>query len=415
MKLIFSHPTGNANVRAAAVGFQKANLLSRFYTTLATFENDFFDQLSRIGPLSELKRRSYDLSLQSRTEMWPWKEVGRLISMKTGLNSFIKKESGIFSVDAVYRNLDARVSNSLSKASKKGVSAVYAYEDGAALSFARAKELGLQCYYDLPIGYWKTAQRLLKIEQEKWPEWANTLTALSDSQAKLQRKDLELTMADRIFVASQFTASTLKDFGKPLPQIEVIPYGYPKVENNRIYRSLAGNKKLKLLFVGLLDQRKGIANLFAAVEPLKNYIDLTIVGLKTTENCIPLNNALKSHNWISNLPHANILKLMKEHDALVFPSLFEGFGLVITEAMSQGTPVITTERTAGPDLITNNENGWLVEAGSTDALAGVFESLLAKPEQLAEAGKAASYSASLRPWEVYGKELATALANNTAN
>ena len=50
---------------------------------------------------------------------------------------------------------------------------------------------------------------------------------------------------------------------------------------------------------------------------------------------------------------------MKEHDVLIFPSLFEGFGLVITEAMAQGTPVITTDRTAGPDVISDNENGCL--------------------------------------------------------
>ena len=52
---------------------------------------------------------------------------------------------------------------------------------------------------------------------------------------------------------------------------------------------------------------------------------------------------------------------MREHDVFVFPSLFEGFGLVITESMSQGTPVITTDRTAGPDLIKNDENGWLLK------------------------------------------------------
>jgi glycosyltransferase involved in cell wall biosynthesis len=37
------------------------------------------------------------------------------------------------------------------------------------------------------------------------------------------------------------------------------------------------------------------------------------------------------------MPHNEVLKLMRENDVLVFPSLFEGFGLVITEAMSQGT------------------------------------------------------------------------------
>src|SRR5206468_9345000 len=90
--------------------------------------------------------------------------------------------------------------------------------------------------------------------------------------------------------------------------------------------------------------------------------------------------------WIPSLPHQQILKLMHEHDVLVFPSLFEGFGLVITEAMSQGTPVITTERTVGPDIIDHGQNGWIVEAGSTEALQQAIEELIFKPELVAETG-----------------------------
>jgi glycosyltransferase involved in cell wall biosynthesis len=57
---------------------------------------------------------------------------------------------------------------------------------------------------------------------------------------------------------------------------------------------------------------------------------------------------------IAGSPHFRIhevLREMQRHDVLVFPSLFEGFGLVIVEAMSQGLPVITTSHTAGPDII----------------------------------------------------------------
>jgi len=94
---------------------------------------------------------------------------------------------------------------------------------------------------------------------------------------------------------------------------------------------------------------------------------------------------------------------------LLFPSLFEGFGLVITEAMSQGTPVITTDRTAGPDLIKHGQNGWLIKAASTEALTNAIENLLSQPEQIAEAGRAAQVTAAQRPWSVYGRELAAAV------
>src|SRR5690606_7763290 len=142
----------------------------------------------------------------------------------------------------------------------------------------------------------------------------------------------------------------------------VIPYGFPDVQDKKEYQPLL-NRKLKVLFIGGLSQRKGISYLFEAVEGLKDKVDLTIVGHKAVPDCKALNLALEQHNWIPSLSHDQVLACMREHDVFVFPSLFEGFGLVITEAMSQGIPVITTDRTAGPDLIENEKDGWIVPAG----------------------------------------------------
>jgi glycosyltransferase involved in cell wall biosynthesis len=215
-------------------------------------------------------------------------------------------------------------------------------------------------------------------------------------------------MADQIIVASSFTAKSLSDYSGKLAPISVIPYGFPSVVENRVYKKLK-HRPLKLLFVGGLSQRKGIANLFEAVSYLGDKVSLTVVGRKSVEGCKPLNEALNLHSWIPSLPHAEILQLMREHDVLVFPSLFEGFGLVITEAMSQGTPVITTDRTAGPDIIKHNVNGWLIEAGSTNALKECIENILHNPVMLKEVGLAAIETARNRTWETYGNELAATI------
>jgi glycosyltransferase involved in cell wall biosynthesis len=73
--------------------------------------------------------------------------------------------------------------------------------------------------------------------------------------------------------------------------------------------------------------------------------------------------------------------------------------------MSQGTPVITTERTAGPDLITHGENGWLIPAGNMEALVQQLVELVRNPEAVRSAGIAARKTAAARPWAVYGREL----------
>jgi glycosyltransferase involved in cell wall biosynthesis len=244
------------------------------------------------------------------------------------------------------------------------------------------------------------------------PEWAGTLTGFKDSEEKLNRKDAELAQATQIVVASSFTAQTLRAYSGELPAPIVIPYGFPAVapHPDRSPRApVTKETPLRLLFVGSLSQRKGIADLFAAVNILGTCVSLTVIGNKVTGDCPALNRELAKHRWIPSLPHDRILDEMRAHDVFVFPSLFEGFGLVITEAMSQGTPVITTERTAGPDLITHGENGWLIKAGSTDSLVLQLEELVKNPEAVRAAGVNARKIAAARPWSAYGRELAAAL------
>ena len=407
MHIIISHPTSNQNNRAVVKGLFDAGMLYEFHTAIAAFPGDFLDKLSGVGPFKEIQRRRFDLDLKNKTHMDPSIEINRLICSRLGIKSLIKHEAGLFSVDAVYRHIDKKVAHLIKRKCEEDFQAVYAYEDGAYNSFLMAKSKGINRFYDLPIGYWRAARELLNEEKNQWPDWASTLTGFSDSDVKLKRKDDELGLASRIFVASSFTAKSLEFYPGKLAPVEVIPYGFPTPVKDRDY--VLRKNKLKLLFVGGLSQRKGIANMFAAVENLKDKVELTIVGRKSTNNCVALDKALSKHNWIPSLPHDKVLELMKSQDVLLFPSLFEGFGLVITEAMSQGTPVITTDRTAGPDLIQHNYNGWLVEAGSTDDLQRCIEELLSNPEKVVEAGKSARETARLRPWEAYGRELTKAI------
>lgn len=409
MKIIMAHPTGNQFVRAAAKSLVAAGIGGPFYTTLAVFPGDVLDRLGSVKVLADLKRRRFDLSLRPNTRTRPWLEAARLLSGRLGARALVRHGTGPFSVDAVYRDLDRFVARELERSEDDDVKGVYAYEDGASRCFQVAKRKGIRCFYDLPVGYWRAARAVFERERERWPEWEQTLPGLRDGAQKLRNKDEEIRNADRIFVASKFTATTLSLFPGTLPPVEVIPYGFPPVSDPRTY-SVSG--RLKVLYVGGLTQRKGIAYLFKAADALKSFISLTVVGNVPDGGCAALDHALGRHRWIRSLPHADVLRLMRTHDVLVFPSLFEGFGLVITEAMSQGTPVITTERTAGPDLIRDKENGWLIEAGSVDSLRSALEDILSDRKAIADAGRSAMESARRRPWSVYGQELTASLLNS---
>ena len=406
--ILISHPTGNANTRGAVDGFYKAGILDSFHTCIACFRNTLAYNLCK-GPLRTFRRREFSTFLKSKTHTYPFKEIVRNIAPKLGLREWTAHETGKYCVDAVYHDLDHKVAVYLKK-HKENIDAVYAYEDGALETFKEAKALNKLCIYDLPIGYWRSMRVLLEQERKKNPDWASTLGGFNDSDAKLRRKDEELALADKIYVASSFTKSTLEAYPGNLPEIEVIPYGFPPVNKARAYVNPL-NRKIKLLFIGGLSQRKGISYVFEAVKGLENHFELTVVGRGDVDGCNALKEALANINYIPSLPHEDILKLMAGQDVFVFPSLFEGFGLVITEAMSQGTPVITTDRTCGPDIITHGKDGWIVEAGSAKPIKDLLESFIAKPELLQRVGREAMKTAGQRPWSCYEEELGQSVKN----
>lgn len=403
-KIVIYHPFGNANARAAVDGIYKQGLLESFHTCIACFKGSLIFKLSFLKPLREVRRRTFSLFLKDKTFSYPFKELVRQIALKTKLNGLVAHEKGRFCVDEVCHHLDRKVSNYVAK-HRESVGAVYAYEDLALRTFTVAKGNHILCIYDLPIGYWRAMHTLLEVEKSKSSEWAVTLGGFNDSNEKLQQKDRELALADRIYVASTFTKKTLEMYPGVLAPIEVIPYGFPPVNNERIYESFNG-RNIRILYVGGLSQRKGIAYFFEALEGLENKVEVTVVGRGMIEECAPLKKALSKVHYIPSLPHQEVLQLMAMNDLLIFPSLFEGFGLVITEAMSQGTPVITTDRTCGPDVITHGIDGWIVEAGTSTPIKELIHKFISDPTLLREAGKHAMETAAQRPWEVYEQELA---------
>lgn len=401
-KVVFVHAMGNQNSRYAIYGLKKKDLLHSFHTSIACFKGSILYNLSKISLLKDFRRREFDEIVKKETHTYPLYESLRMF------NRYFKN---IFKItpDDVFHYVDRKVALFIKRHFHE-VLAVYSSDEGAFYSFNQAKELGIKCIFDLPIIHWRTYQKLLEIEKTKNPEWASILGIYNDSAEKLARKDKELLLADRIYVASNFTKqSILEDFPYKLKaDIKVIPYGFPKVNKNREYTN-AENRKLKFLYVGRLSQSKGLSYLFESVKPFKDEIELTIVGSGDINNCKSLQEEISKYRHIPYLPHDKVLESMAENDVFIFPSLFEGFGMVITEAMSQGTPVLTTTRTCGADFIVDGENGWLVEAGNTEQLKQKIQIIVENKNKLPEISKNAMNTASKRPWKVYEKELAESI------
>ena len=400
------HPTGNANLRGVLAGLHGRSMLSGFYTTLGVSLGAPWLRCLP-GPVRrQILRRSYDLPTEL-IHTRPITEIRRLVSGRFSNIGFTRRHRNL--IDQVYFDLDRHLARLIACGrTPEGARAVYGYEDGCRDSFRAARKVGWSTFYELPIGYWRAGRRIAEEEAELQPQWATTWQALDEPPDKLARKDEELALADRVFAASSFTRETLKEAPSNLKTVEIIPYGAPACRSMGPITRKPG-EPLRALFVGGLSQRKGLSYLFSAVESLGGSVRLTLIGRKPA-GCKILDEHLARHKWIASLPHEQLIDEMGRHDVLVFPSLFEGFGLVILEAMSQGLPVITTAHTAGPDILTEGSDGFVVPIRSAEGIAGKLSLLYEDPDLLEAMKVQAVATARQWTWEKYQDRVATALS-----
>jgi glycosyltransferase involved in cell wall biosynthesis len=412
--ILLSHPTGNANVRHAALGLQRADLLGEFWTCLSFNETPILRKILPRSVSGQLRRRSFPKELSPRMRSFPFREIVRLLAPRAGLPSLVRHETGPFSIDAVYHSLDRKISARLASGRFQGV---YAYEDGAEESFRVAGKHGFLRLYDLPIGYWRAARNILTEEAAREPQWASTLTAINDGPEKTERKDSELRQADLVFVASTFTLKTLDEAPDFRGTVAVIPYGAPVLDHAPGTRPGAKpvSKRLRVLFAGSLGQRKGLSYLFEACRKLKGALEVTVIGARPQAPCAALDRELANVRWIPSCTHAEVLSEMASHDVFVFPSLFEGFGLVLLEAMAMGLPVITTPNTAAPDLIDDGVEGFIVPIRSPESIAEKLELLMREPDRLNEMSARARRRALEHTWERYEQTLVAGITSALAN
>jgi glycosyltransferase involved in cell wall biosynthesis len=410
MTVVISHSVLNANVRHAVIALSEAGLLHSLHTTINT--TAIASRLPDGRIRRQLERRSLPVNLHGPVIGHPVPEILRLAARSLPEQLVTSAWKRRHSIDAVSRAVDRAAATSLGGSQVTGV---YAYEDGALEQFKRARSLGLATVYDLPIGYWREHKRIIEEETLRRPEWSGTMNILRDSPEKLRRKDAELSLADAVVVASSYTRSTLNSHPSPslLDRATVIPYGFPPVLPRGRERQasdllrIRSTGTLRVLFIGALSQRKGLADVLDAAEQLRDRVELTIVGrlVESPNDVPPLARGLSRHRWIPSLPHEAILEAMRLTDVLLFPSLFEGFGLVLSEGMSQGAAVLATDRTAAPDLFGDGSAGRLVSASTPMEIVQVLDDWLSHPHKVIAIQAAAQERAQTRPWAAYQSEL----------
>ncbi len=396
-KFIVSHPTGNTFVRALLNQLNDQNLLEKFFTSIGAGlgANPSFRSFCK-------ERRKYAIPDKMISRQW-MPEFARLLSKGN-------QEKKRRRVDLSYQALDQKVSRLLSNHSSQ---ILHAYEDGCSSSFARAKQLGMQCSYELPIAHWATVRRLLAEETERYPEWEPTLESTREPEEKLCQKEKELKLADRINCPSQFVLDSLPMEIRKKTPCQVSPFGSPPCEPVDFERSTQSDT-LKLLFVGSMSQRKGLADLFEAMKLLNGEpISLSILG----QPSMPMDfyrKQLAEFAYFPPCPNSKVREMMKTHDALVLPSIVEGRALVQQEALSCGLPIIVTPNAGGEDLVDEGITGHLVPIRSPEKIAKVIRAMIENKNPKEDIRKLCQKKAKQYTWVSYAQNIINFNFSNSA-
>jgi glycosyltransferase involved in cell wall biosynthesis len=220
-----------------------------------------------------------------------------------------------------------------------------------------------------------------------------------------------LTLARRVITTSQTTARTLiADFGVPEAKVTVAEPG-----TDAAPRAHGTGKPFQLLAVGAVVPRKAYHVLVRALATLKEHDwRLTIAGPtdRSPEALADLEEAIRATGLRERIMLAGPLRpdqlgrLYASADLFVMPSLYEGYGMALAEAMARGLPIVSTTGGAAAETVPDAA-ALKVAPGNEAPLAAAIQRLIGDPglrARMAEASWAAGQK--LRRWEDTARTIA---------
>ncbi len=190
----------------------------------------------------------------------------------------------------------------------------------------------------------------------------------------------------------------VRDLGIPENKVAVVHHGFDlgdwrqkALQNQDVRKELGIEGKIVFGAVGRLFWVKNFENLiraFSKVAPERPELVLLIVGGGDKTSLQTLIDALGVHDKvILTGPRSDIAAVMNCFDVFVHSSLAESFGMVFIEAFALGKPIVTTSVGVAPEIIVDDENGYLVNDSDADSLHSGIQNMLAARDRWTEMGR----------------------------
>jgi glycosyltransferase involved in cell wall biosynthesis len=415
-RTVVSYPGVMPAATQVARALEDAGLLLRFETTLALLPARAIDRTLSVAVQSvlgarghaELSRRALSEVPAHRVRRTPGWEILRVAAVRLGAGEVLADRAWEQSV----LRFDAAVARRLGGE----VQAVYGYEHACLSTFGRARALGAARLFDLAAPHHTFVARMLDEQHAAYPELHTAYRAATAplDERRNQRKQAELELASLVVANSSFTARTLIETGFPAERVRVVPLGAPPVDPS--YRQRPRPQTVRFLFAGAAGPRKGAHLLIDAFRRLgtRRGVELVIAGqwLLPSRMRATLPAGVRV---LGSVPQPQLFEEYRRASVLVFPSVCDGFGMVVTEALAHGLPVITTRHVGAADLIEDGVSGFVIAPSDVDALTERMAHCVANPELLWTMRQGAEDAAAKRQWSDYRAQLVATLIEHHAS
>ena len=370
-----------------AKSLQDKNILNKLFTSLPKY-----------------RAADFDIKRENVISCW-WCEI--LIRVLRKIKYLQAKK-----IEHSYHNCYINSLNNYIKDSKADIFICFA---GVSLDAMKiAKEKGMIIILERGSTHRRFQHNILRKEYKL--QRINSYKDFSETEVVFKREMEEYELADYISIPSTFVKRTFLEEGISEKKLLVNPYGVDLSEFKQIQKE---DNVFRIIYAGGLTIQKGIPYLLQAFSELNlPNSELWHLG-SVNDELKPFVNKFKNEKikLLGHKPQNELYKYYSQGSVFILPSIQDGFGMVIFQAMACGLPVILSENTGGYDAITKDgEEGFVIPIRDVEAIKEKIWYLYNNQDIAREMGQKAKIKVSNGfSWEDYGNRYIKNLEEIYAN